>query len=273
MKNRFLLLVGFISLLSSLFLASCAEEGPFIEGTLECDVEVTGITPYSANFLVTFPNEKNNLLSTGSWNGAVLLYDHPISDSQELDPWYGYVASGDINDDNLACVDKLSPNTTYYVVIERRIYFGGEDDYLYADYVPGCSFTTAKEGDYSGIGATYELMDYQREIDRKSYTVIKVRIPSPFYIYNSYHSTLEATSISGNEKAVSSVYFPDNDHLNFIYSVEDDEYLFLLPVLEKGIYKLQLNCELNIKRDISKNLYNVVIDFEEPLDLTNVSKR
>lgn len=272
MKDRFLLLVSFLSLLSWLFLLSCSEEGPFIEGNLECNVEVTGITPYSANILVTFPNEKNNLWYTDDVI-SVSLYDYTISNSLKIYSdfrFWAWIKKGD----NLARVGILSPNTTYYVAIKGYVDLDGKHGYEYAYYVPGCSFTTAKEGDYSGIGVTYELLDYQREVDGTNYTIVKVKTPSS--IEMDYASYIEAISISGNDKTVKSVdNYSLNDYILSVYKVATGEHIFIFPLLEKGRYKLKLHCEVDDYLDGGGRFIDsdAVIDFEEPLDLTNVSKR
>lgn len=136
----------YLLVLTLLCLCGCAEEGPYTLGKLECNVEVSSITPNTAAVTVSIPDSKDNLI--GRDYCSIFLSDHPLSNSTNRDD---LISTN--NQYNTAFFSNLHPNTTYYVIIYPDIYFNGKNQspnrYLYDT---GYSFTTTAEGDYSNLG-------------------------------------------------------------------------------------------------------------------------
>lgn len=120
-----------IYLFSLLFLmVSCAEEGPFTLGTLNCDVQVVYKTSTMASLEVSFPSADNNLFlqNTDKWDTSVFVLDHQLVNHQNL---YDQGAiKGQSMDGDRWIFGNLKPNTTYYVVIKHDVIQNlGEDGY------------------------------------------------------------------------------------------------------------------------------------------------
>lgn len=263
MKDRLFILICFI------FLLSCAEEGPYVGGDLDCLIEVTGVSANSAYVSVTFPNTKDNLLLPPNWGDKLYVYPELKSEDQ--------IVATKISENSGVTYYKfygLTPNTTYYLMVSCRARLGIKkgldgDNRGYAvvsSYVPGYSFTTTKEG--GEYGATYELLDYHGKVWNSYYTVVKVKFPSRISIDSYINSKLKAISLSGNGKTIESIYLSSN--INSYYPMDSGEYIFFFPVLEKEKYKLQLNCDLKI---FDMTYRSDIISFNETLDLTNVSDK
>lgn len=175
-------IISYVLGLTLLFLCSCAEEGPYTLGKLECQVEVSSISPNTAVVSVSIPDSKDNLLNDGHSYGSIYLSDHPLSSSQKMDE----VIKGnrvDSSNDSKYSFTNLIPNTTYYVILENNIYFNGKNDYSEVEYYyTGFSFTTSAEGDYSKFGEpTAEVVEAE-----SGFAAIRITLPEGLRLKNSY---------------------------------------------------------------------------------------
>lgn len=148
MKNQILgyILVGLLSLF-----VSCAEEGPYETGKLECDISILGIAPTSALLKVTIPENQDNVL--------YYIYDKYLIEESIMESHLsaeecmefakrGYV---DNSPENNIFFKDLTPNTKYYVVLDAEVNLNGSfslgsrtDCLYFTDY----SFTTSSSEPY-----------------------------------------------------------------------------------------------------------------------------
>lgn len=247
------------------FLVSCAEEGPLQFGKLEYDVELAAVTPTIIDINVSYPKNSDNLfreeyyyrdayLSKKSLNGNTQLY---FDDSN----WIG--SSSSDRENGKFVFTNLEPGTTYYLILKSGIYFNDNTwDIEYPYIYTGISFTTAQEGDYSGLsglGLKFEFADNvslrTSDNNYKQFSLIKLCLPYPYVKnLNSYddYSNLQA-SLTQNMTDV--IYglpvqqrtFMDIEVdygsmadliLNYCYR-NNNEIYFIFPLLEKKKYYLK----------------------------------
>lgn len=129
-----------------LSLLSCAEEGPYTMGKMECEVEVSMVLPTSAIVSVTIPPNVGNILENGD-RPKIYLSDRPLNSSEDF--WdiiteEDYYIGGYLSEENHTfnfLFTNLEPNKTYYVILEVDMNLSDEkyhNEFYYTD----CSFTT-----------------------------------------------------------------------------------------------------------------------------------
>lgn len=231
-----------IVLLFTLF--SCTEEGPFIMGKLECEIQVSKVTPSSAFLSVKFQDNNDNLANLYNYEVGVSLSKTPISNIQEYEENRESLIAGNFfnkEKDNYFFTG-LQPNTKYYVVTEIKMYYNGEakdnnGGYEYEVYCPGYAFTTAQEGDYSNLGeATCELVGVT-----ENETIVKFNLPDGIEFPNgqtgnhagdlnavrAYAST--SPDMSNAIESLLRVSFSDADIAEFAFKgLEKEKYYFQL---------------------------------------------
>ncbi|MDE6741403.1 MAG: hypothetical protein K2J58_03630, partial [Muribaculaceae bacterium] len=74
---------SYILILMLLSLLSCAEEGPYTMGKMECKVEVSMVLPTSAIVSVTIPPNAGNILENGD-RPKIYLSDRPLNSSEDF---------------------------------------------------------------------------------------------------------------------------------------------------------------------------------------------
>lgn len=265
------------------FLISCAEEGPFKLGKLECEIEVTAILPNMAVVNVNYPNDSQNLFDVGDRYPDAYLSSKPFDSKNtliEVDDWIRCSDKSDRENGKFVFAD-LEPGTTYYFILQNNIFFNGntwdtEDPYYYT----GTSFTTSQEGDYSAF--KFEFVDnvsLRKEFynNFEQFSLIKLIIPSPFlscgnmsYDYAFVHASLTQNMtdeifgkaiVKNNNNSWSSIdgdyYYVSSD----IYGKQkDNEIFFLFPLLEKKKYYLQYDGRIYLRlngRDIEFDSFRV----------------
>ena len=169
MKQINLKLYFLFGLLFCLF--SCAEEGPYRMGKLECDVNAV-VTPHDAMISVDDSNNRDYIMLVDR-GGRGWLVEQPLKNPQDFDPAKAIQCSHHNND--CYTFNNLAAQTTYYFIIESSFNFNSYDPcYLSYFYYTDCSFTTPKEGDYSGVGDAYcKLNDTAQE----GYTKVEITLP------------------------------------------------------------------------------------------------
>lgn len=167
-----------VYLLFSLFLTliSCAEEGPHRLGNMDYDIKVSMISPTTAIVHLTIPRNTYNLIDnsddrlvsvgvvdTQSGNGKGILWDNKIT--------FELINRTDNQTDYF--LSNLTPNTTYHVVLRGYIDYNKNKDLTSQQIYTDCSFTTAKEGDFSGLGEA----KYQRLSTTSDITGVRFKLP------------------------------------------------------------------------------------------------
>lgn len=217
----------YVILSSLLLLISCAEEGPYRLGKLECNIDILMSTPTSVFVDVSVPKSDDNGLIVDEYE--LYLIDHPLNNNQSFnvdDAIRGSLIDN-VNSDRF-CSTELNPNTTYYIVLSIGIKYSetvGCEEYYYTGY----SFTTSKQGDYSGLGkVSCEVVGR----NNNGNTTVKVTLPPNLefsYGSDAYLVASLSPDMSNCIKSdVASVYS------SIVSTFEFND-------LPEGIYYLQLN--------------------------------
>ncbi|MDE6480495.1 MAG: hypothetical protein K2L45_09510 [Muribaculaceae bacterium] len=246
-KNRIILILGFLYILSS-----CAQDGPYVSGKLECDIVAAFVTPNFAIVSATIPNK--NIIEGFDHN--MYLFDKPIDkiniDYDELIKWNDY----NVLDSHLDCMfTNLKPNTTYYPLVEIYSSINGEIESGYdrgTQYSSGYSFTTTKEGDYSLLGEIQgEVMETSDE-----YTTVKITFPANI---NFRYGYLEASTSQDMTNVIESEY---------VYDRYKNTALFRFHRLPPNTYYLRL---INVRFEFVVNgeTYDFYDDDEITINIAN----
>ena len=252
-------------------LISCAEEGPYRMGKLETSIELQYATPDMAGIKVTLPRNNDNLLN-GEFCHAYLTLK-PLSDAGN--DWREDYISGDmISNDDRQFVFRfkyLNPDTQYYLVLDSRVDFNGANDSDY-EYYPDFSFTTAKEGDYSGLGeVTCELVSHQ--LNR---TIVKFNLPSaicfPEGQYGHYAGDLNAVRAFASTSPDMSNSIASMPRSN--YDGPMDEFAFEgLQVGQKYYFQLRGKFYWSLNNNgYEFDLDNITLNVHNPMELSEITE-
>ncbi|MBD5358236.1 MAG: hypothetical protein HDR88_14800 [Bacteroides sp.] len=251
-------------------------------GKLEYNVEASMITPTTAVVTVTIPQGTNNLFKiqdNGYYYGYhnIYLVDREYKYPQQVEYYNSHLISGqefesDTESTRLCLFSELTPNTTYYVIIEpsldlndnsSREYYWKNTKYVYTGY----SFTTAESGDYSSVGkASCELVEALQGV-----TQVRFNLHENIYFINYADYTVSASTSSDMSNPITATYhsYSDND----LFST----FTCNFPDLQKTKYYFQISGEFFLKYldfDNYSDYYNERIDLtlkiEEPIDLSEV---
>lgn len=146
MKKILYLIIGLLGIS-----VSCSEEGPFETGKLDCQITTLFVTPNEAKLHILFPQNEENILESfdaQQYHTQCFLIKNP--DIKAYD-WQNEAIRG-VGDRDWWSKEAdiyfggLSPNTTYYLVIEPYLDFNiGNEELGWSEiavYMPGFSFST-----------------------------------------------------------------------------------------------------------------------------------
>lgn len=244
-----------IIMMSVLFMfISCAEEGPYKMGQMECSVKCNIVTPSSAMVSCKVPTNKDNILYD-SWR--LVLIDRPLNNNEIL---VDEIASSseytNIPEEFTAVFNGLTPNTTYYLLFYTEINYNGDNKSGYGFYYPGFSFTTKKEGDYS------ELVDYDIKLELDNYNYYDITVLKIF--------TTRYCCLQGYVYASNSPDFENAVRTSIDANISHSATINFYPVLEKEKYYFKFEGNIGI---MFENRYvefeNVSILFPDTIDLAN----
>lgn len=269
-----------LALLTTLSLFSCAEDEQIKMGIMDCKVDVSMVTPTTAIITVTIPKDKDNIL-VGSSYTRINLSDKPLNSSQnirdEVSFTFGIRQISEDSQNNVYqfWASNLYPNTTYYVLLRTQMnHFGnGDENFYYTNE----SFTTAKDGDYSGLGEfRCELLDYCYSAYGLDGQLIKLKFPENISTESYYDNKLYASVYPDMQDRVKGVFLNKNDYEYYQfyqkYNIKDNELLFVFPELEKKIYYFELIGSMYYKYE-SYKFYDVNVRIQNSIDLSNESTK
>lgn len=201
MKLKIYLIIAFLGILFS-----CAEEGPFIIGKLECFAELSLRTPTTAVVTLNIPENRDNVIIMESEKHQVFLCKNgsQIKDDWEVEGYIKQIENGGIQ----AFFYGLTPNTSYDCYLRCNVDYNldnqndGWRDYYLID-----SFFTSKVDDYSDFGSKIKceavsLSDSLEEV------AIKITLPCEWYL-DDYGKLYASESPNMTDAVVSQRFIKD----------------------------------------------------------------
>lgn len=249
----------YLLVLTLLSFCSCAEEGPYTLGKLECYVEVSSITPSTATVTVSIPDSDDNLFN-GSY-ATILLSDHYPS------PNYDYMSNNLITADPVSnrstfYFSNLTPSTTYYVISDNHILFNGKsDNFEWYYYYTGYSFTTSaegdSEGDYSTIGdVTAEVVNAE-----SGFAAIRITLPEGLQFYSGRSIYLEASMSPDFSDTIETKE-------DIFWHYDGRQVTFQLADLKPNKYYLRLRGDFSLEGHLIDQTLTVNVKY--PIDLSGM---